>query len=226
MQSKSIAVVVISSILAACSVSQQSTPAQVDLDTSVAKTQVSALTAAVSQAQAQDGVALTQALSQVGNVASALVPAGKRGARAKDLLVSTSNTCACAAGATSCTFEACSIGPATVSGAVSFGDGVVSCQGLTLDIATAGSGVGKTHVALDCSLTYTDGSVAGTLHTTGSSVVDGVTYSWNATLTANAVTFSASTVTGGNLDVSTQITVSSTTEDDKTYAAAAKVALP
>jgi hypothetical protein len=57
-------------------------------------------------------------------------------------------------------------------------------------------------------------------------VVDGVTYSWNATLTANAVTFSASTVTGGNLDVSTQITVSSTTEDDKTYAAAAKVALP
>lgn len=207
----------------ACAVSTETTAAEVQLDDEVAKTQASALPSAVASAQANDGVALAEAVASVGRVAAALVPAAKDGARA--MRGPAASTCTCPAGGTSCTFEKCTIGAAVVSGKVSWGGGKIACTDLTFDAPPLSKEVGATYVALDCDLAYSAGRVAGDLHTTGSSVVEGVTYRWNASLVANDLSFSTTTLTGGTLDVSAAVTVAASASE-KSYSATAEVALP
>jgi len=85
----------------------------------------------------------------------------------------------------------------------------------------------RAHVEVTCALTYSTGNIAGNVHTTGDAVVSGTTYTWNATLKANQITFSETALTGGSLDVSATVTTStSADEDEKCYSAAATVSLP
>ncbi len=99
----------------------------------------------------------------------------------------------------------------------------ITCTNLTLDATSSASA----HVEVTCALTYSTGNIAGNVHTTGDAVVSGTTYTWNATLKANQITFSETALTGGSLDVSATVTTStSADEDEKCYSAAATVSLP
>lgn len=208
------AVFVTSATMIACAVNHETTPANVELDASVARSQASALTAAVTAAQASDGAGIADAIGRVGDLAAGLVPETKGGARRRGA----STTCSCPSGATTCTFSACTIGDATVSGSVSWADGAITCTNLALDAPAA-------HVEVDCALTYAAGTIAGTVHTTGNATVSSTTYTWDASLTAKAITFTSSALTGGSLDVSATVTTGADA-DAKSYTASATVTLP
>lgn len=206
------AVFVTSATVVACAVHHETTPASVELDASVARSQASALTAAVTAAQGSDGAAIADAMGRVGDLAAGLVPETRGGMRRRGA----STTCSCPSGSTTCTFSACTIGDATVTGSVSWADGAITCTNLALDAPAA-------HVEVDCALTYATGTIAGTVHTTGSATVSGTTYGWDANLTAKAITFTSSALTGGSLDVSATVTSGA---DATSYTASAVVTLP
>jgi hypothetical protein len=210
-------------VIAACSVTQQTTPATVQIDGAIAKTQASALTAAVASASANDGINVAETLGKVGDAAAALVPEAKQGLRER--LRSSASTCGCAAKSTSCTFDACRIGNATVSGTLSWADGQIDCHDLTFDIEATSASVGAAHVSVSCALTYATGRLGGSLQTTGNAVGAAVTYSWNATLSVTDVTFTGDGFTGGSLDVGASITTSSASEGTKSFSANAVVSL-
>lgn len=224
-------------LVAGCSSTTTTKAAQVDLDEDVAKSQASALSTAVTSAEANDGAGIAEALASLGNTAAALVPAGKNASRSQ-VRGSGSKTCTCASGASSCTFSSCAIGAATVSGSLSWESGALRCDGLTFDVGALGNvsaraagtsasaTIGATHIAVDCAITYSSGNVAGTIHTTGSTTVDGVDYTWDATITANAVTFTSSAFTGGSIDVAANVTSASESKGTQEYAANAVVSLP
>lgn len=207
-----------SATVLACTVTNETTPAKVELDATVAKTQASALTAAVTAAESSDGAAIADAIAKVGDVTAALVPATKAGARS--LMLGASSTCSCPSGATSCTFAACTIGDATVSGTVSWTDGTITCTNLAFDAAATA------HVEITCALTYTSGDIGGTIRTTGSATVSGTAYGWDATLTAKDITFTSSALTGGGLEVAVTVTTDTTAGGEKSYSASAVVTLP
>ena len=224
MTTKLISLILCGSIVSACAVTQETKPVEVQLDATVAKSQASALSTAVASANADDGVSIAEALASVGDVAAALLPPTKNGAQRRVKQVST--TCACDAATKTCTFDACTLGSATVSGVLSWGGGQITCTGLKFEVAAASATVGAASVSVECAVTYGTAQLAGNLRTTGSAVVEGVTYAWDATLEASAVTFTTSAFTGGSLTASATVTSSSSSAADKTYAANATIALP
>lgn len=211
-------------LTAACSVTQETTPVEVQLDPAVAKSQASALTTAVASAEADDGLAITEALGSVSDTSVALVPKTKSGARRR--LVRSTVTCACDAAARRCDFDGCRIGSATVAGSVAWGDGVISCAGLSVDVPSQAGAVSEAHATIECALTYGEGSVAGDVRSTGRAVVDGVTYTWDATLVARDVTFTSSALTGGAVEAKASVTTSSATRSEERLEASASVSLP
>lgn len=210
--------------VSACAVTQETKPVEVALDGDVARSQASALSAAVAAAQADDGVAVAEALGAVGDAAAALAPPAKDGARERVRRLST--TCACPKGARSCVLDGCTIGTARVRGALSWSGGRVACEGLTFDVAATSTSVGAAHVAVDCAFTYAEGSLDGSLRTTGDAVVDGVTYAWDATLAARDVTFTSRAFTGGSVDVTASVTMSSAADGERRFSASGVVRLP
>jgi hypothetical protein len=210
-------------ILSACSVSQETTPVAVQLDGTVAKSQASALSTAVASAQADDGLAIAEALASVGDIAAALLPPTKNGARQR--LKHSTTTCACDAATKSCTFDACTIGNATVSGALSWSAGEIRCTNLAFDVAATSAAIGAAKVTVSCAVTYATGQLAGNVHTAGNAVVDGVTYTWEASLVAGQVTFASKAFTGGAIAVDATVTASGSA-GDKTYSANATMSLP
>lgn len=209
---------------AACSVTQETTPVEVQLDAAVAKSQASALHTAVTAAEADDGLAITEALAGVSDTAVALVPKTKSGARRR--LVRSTVTCACDAAARRCDFDGCRIGGATVAGSVAWGDGAIACAGLTIDVPGQTGSVSEAHATIECALTYGASAVAGDVHTTGQAVVDGVTYGWDATLVARDVTFASTALTGGSIEARATVTTSSATRSEERLEASASVSLP
>ncbi len=222
MHSKLVAVVSVMLAVSACQVSQETKPAEVQLDGDLARSQVSALSTAVTSAESDDGLAIAEALAEIGDDAVALVPEAKGGAKKRWRRASTS--CGCKGSAQSCTFDHCTIGNATVSGTLSWKAGEIRCTGLTFDIAEPT--LGSAHVAVDCSLSHAPGKLGGKLHTTGNAVVEGVTYTWDATIAANAVTFTSRSFTGGSVDVSAAVSMSSADEADRSFQASAVLTLP
>lgn len=211
-------------VASACSVSQETTPAQVELDGTVAKSQASALSTAAASAEANDGVSIAQALASIGDTAAALVPQAKEGGQRR--IARTTTTCTCAAATKSCSFAGCTIGNATLTGSLSWADGHITCSNVVVDVAATSATVGAAHVTLACALSYTSATIEGDLHTTGQAVVDGVTYGWDASVSANDVTFTKAAFTGGSVDVHADVTMTSKTEAEKSFTAAAVVALP
>jgi hypothetical protein len=224
MTTKLIALIVSTSILSACAVTQESKPVEVQLDAAVAKSQASALSTAVASANADDGLSIAEAVASVGDVAAALLPPTKSGGQRR--VKQSATTCTCDAATKSCVFAACTLGSATVSGALSWADGQIRCTGLTLEVAATSSAIGAASVNVDCAITYGTAQLAGNLKTTGSAVVEGITYSWDATLTASDVTFTTSAFTGGSLSANATVTSSSSSAADKSYTASATIALP
>lgn len=212
-----VAPVVLGMLTTGCAVTHETTTAQVELDESVARSQASALSAAQGAAAAGDGVSIADAITKIGDTAAALVPQGKSGAgRSRPGAAAT--TCTCDAAAKRCAFDGCTIAGATVSGTLTWGGGKIVCDAITVDAGTA-------HASLECALTYSATTLAGTVHTTGSAAVSGTTYAWDATLTASSVTVTSGKVTGGSLDVSASVDVTTSSSGTKAYAASAVVAL-
>lgn len=224
MTTKLIALIVCSGALSACAVTQESKPATVQLDGSVAKSQASALSTAVASANADDGVSIAEALASVGDVASALLPPTRNGGQRR--VKQTTTTCTCDAATKSCAFAGCTIGSATVSGALSWADGQILCTGLKFEVPATSSSVGAASVSVECAVTYGTAQLAGSLRTTGTAEVQGVTYTWDAALEATGVTFTTSAFTGGSITASATVTSSSSTAAEQTYAASATLALP
>lgn len=224
MTKKLIALVVCSAVVAGCAVTQETTPVQVQLDGSVAKAQASALSTAVASANANDGIGIAQAVASIGDVSAALLPPTKSGG--KQRITPASTTCTCDAAAKSCTFSACTIGAATVTGSLSWSGGQILCSGLKFEVPATSAALGAATIAVDCAVTYGATQLAGNLSTTGTAVVDTVTYAWSAKLDATDVTFTTSAFTGGSIAVDATVTSSSVSAADQTYAAAATIALP
>jgi hypothetical protein len=211
-------------LASACAVTHETTAARVQLDEGVAKTQASALEAAVAGASTGDGVAVADAIARIANTASALVPQAKGGAGHRPL--SGTTTCACDASAKRCSFAGCTIRGAVVRGALAWADGRILCSDLEVDVAEGASPLGTAHATLACELTFDASHVAGTVRTIGSAAVSGTTYAWDATITANDVTIAAGRFTGGSLDAQASVSVTGVTAATKDYAATAEVALP
>lgn len=211
------------SLVSACAVTHETTAAQVQLDESVARTQASALTSAISGANADDGVTVADALARIGDTASALVPETKGGAGHRPGSGATS--CTCEASAKRCDFDGCTIRGATVSGSIAWGDGRISCTDLVVDVST---GAATAHATLGCDLGYDASHLAGTVRTTGTATTGGTTYAWDATLTAEGITVASGTVTAGSLAASATVSVTSAKASSaaKQYAATAVVSLP
>ena len=214
------------SILAACSSTSSTVPAEVTIDPSVARTQASALTAAVTSASSNDGLAIAETIASAANTAAALTPPTRDASRGQIARAHVATTCACAKGATSCTFAGCTIDRATVNGTISWGNGTITCDKLNVAVPQASAQVGAVNVTVDCSFTYTSNSLAGTLHTTGEARVQGVDYTWDATIAVNDVTFTKSALTGGSVDVEASVTGSSTQRGSESYVGSAIVTLP
>jgi len=206
----------------ACSVTHETTPVQVQLDGDVAKSQASALSTAATAATSDDGVAVAESFARAADTAAALVPKAKRGGRAR--LLRSSTSCACDAASRTCTFAGCSIGNATLSGTVAWGDGKITCDSLSVDVAATGSLEGA-KASVECSIAYGPGEVSGSLHTTGTATVDGTTYAWDATITAKDVTFASGAFTGGSIDAKAEVTMTSSSETQR-LEGVATVALP
>lgn len=173
-------VLLLSVLLSGCAVSQETTPAEVDIDSAVVKSQASALSAAVASAQADDGDAVSLSMAKIGDVAAALVPEGKGGARERVREVAQKT-----------------------SGTLTWVDGKITCTGAKWTDGTSS-------VTVDCSLTYATGRVAGTVHTTGTAVVGGARYAWNVTIDATDVTFTKTAFTGGSASVDAKVSVNDT----------------
>jgi hypothetical protein len=212
-------------LVAGCSSSTETVPAQVTLDPAVAKSQASALTTAVAGATAGRGVDVAAALAPLANAAVGLVPTTQDASRGQVAAAGVS-TCTCPSGAVACTFTGCTIGKAVVSGTLSWASGTLTCDKLAFAVPAASSTVGAVDIAVDCAFTYTASQVSGSLHTTGTAEVDQAKYTWDATLQAKAVTFTASAVTGGTVDVSATVTGVSTQRGTEAYAGTAAVTLP
>jgi len=219
-----IALFVCTVVVSACAVSQETTPAEVQLDGTVAKAQASALSTAVASANADDGIAIAEAVASVGDVAAALLPPTKNGGRQRVKVSST--TCTCDTSTKNCTFDACTIAGATVSGTLSWAAGQIRCTDLSFEIPATSAAVGAASVNLACAITYSTTQLSGSLSTTGSAVVEGVTYGWSAKLAATDVTFTTAAFTGGSLAASASVTSSSSATAPQTYSANATIALP
>lgn len=226
MNTKLIALVALGGLLSssACAVTQETKPVAVQLDGSVAKSQASALSTAVASANADDGVAIAEAVASVGDVASALLPPTKGGGQRR--VKHTTTTCTCDATTKSCAFAGCTIGSATVSGSLSWADGKITCTGLKFEVPATSSVVGAASVNLECAITYGAAQLAGTLETTGTAEVQGTTYTWDASLEATDVTFTTSAFTGGSIAANATVTSSSASATAQTYAASATISLP
>jgi hypothetical protein len=221
MKTASVFVVSLALVVTACSVTQETTPANVQLDADIAKSQASALSTAVASAEAGDGIALAEELASVGDMAAALVPDTKKGAR--DRIKRATTTCSCSE--QSCAFAGCTLGAAKVSGSLSWAGGRIHCEKLAFDVAATSSSIGAARVEVSCDLTYATGHVAGSLKTTGNAVVDDVSYAWDAKLAINDVTFTSTTFTGGSLDVGAAVTTFSEDDGSKSFSASAVVSL-
>ena len=207
-----------------CAVTPETTTAQVELDESIARSPASALSAAVSGATVGDGVTIADAITKIGDTASALVPQGRSGAGHSRPRVA-ATTCTCDAAAKRCAFDGCTIAGATVTGTLTWGGGKIVCDALTVEVPAGPLGSASSRATLECALTYSETSLAGTVHTTGSAVASGTTYAWDATLTASGVTVASGAVTGGSLDVSASVEVTASSSGTKAYSASAVVAL-
>ncbi len=208
---------------AGCAVNQETQPATVALDEAIARTQASALTAAIASAEADDGIGIAESVATISDDAAALLPPTKKGARRR--VGTPETTCTCDTAARSCVFDGCTIGKATVSGSLSWSDGQIRCQGLTFSLGATSSDVGAASLTVDCAITYATGELSGELRATGSATVEGVDYTWDATLDATDVTFTPSAFLGGALSVSATVS-SSSEEEAKTYSASAAITLP
>lgn len=214
----------LATVASGCAVSHETTAARVQLDEGVAKTQASALAAAITAANASDGVSVADAIARIGDTAAALVPQSKEGAGHRP--AAGGSTCACDAEAKRCTFAGCTLRSAVLTGSISWSDGRLVCEGLEVDVAEGTSPMGTAHASLACDVTWDARRVAGTVRTTGSSVVSGTTYAWDATLTASDVTMEAGSFTGGTLEATASVSVTTRATATKDYAAAAVVTLP
>lgn len=219
-------------VAVACSESPSSS--ELTIDPAVVKSQSSALASAVTSAESSEGPDIAAELATIGNTASALIPR-TRGAARGQMTRGSGNTCRCGTAAQkTCTFDACSVGTATVSGTVSWADGKLACTDLVFEIAALGNtrvegesvAIGATHIAVTCSFAYGGGTLDGTLRTTGSTTVNDVTYGWDASLTASDVTLSSRSFTGGSVDVAATVTTSSAAEGTDTFRAKGSVAFP
>jgi hypothetical protein len=204
--------------VAACGQQTQDS-SEVTLDSSVVKTQAAALTTALSSATKSDGEGVAAELADIGNTAAALVPNARPASRSQTR--GSSNTCTCStASQKTCTWSACKIGSATASGTISWASGKLTCTNLTFDVAASGE-VGATHVAVTCAFTYGTETLAGSLRATGSTTVNNVNYTWDATLTATDVAWTEQAFTGGDVDVNATVTAG-----DETFHASGAVSFP
>ncbi len=216
--------------LVACGDTQDSS--EVTIDSAVVKSQSSALVTAVSSAGTNGGANIAAQLSEIGNTATSLIPRTKGAARGA---LEGETTCACPTAAQkTCTFSSCKIGTATASGTISWSSGKLVCTNLVFDVPAVGttqvSGqsvtIGASHIAVTCSFTYGSSSLDGTLRTTGSTEVNDVAYTWDASLTANDLAWSTKAFTAGTVDVDATVDTSSAAEGDDSFHAAGSVSFP
>ena len=224
---------------AGCSQLDEPAASDVTLDASVVKSQSSALSAAASSAASNDGVVIADAFANVGNSAAALIPRTKGGSRsqvkAAASALASSTTCRCAtASAKTCSFDGCTIGSAVAHGTISWAAGRLECTGLSFDVPALGtvraSGqdvtIGATHINVACGFDYTTSSLSGKLTTTGTTTVEDVDYSWDATLDVKGVTFTKSSFTTGSVDVGADVTTISAARGTNTFTVSGAVTFP
>lgn len=203
-------------IVGACGQSQDSS--EVSIDPAVVKSQSSALVTAVSSAESNGGANIAEQLSDIGNTAAALIPRTRGASRSQ--MRGAASTCKCAtASQKTCTFSSCKIGSAIASGTIAWADGKLTCSNLVFDVAAIGQtqvegesvNTGATHIAVACSFTYDSGSLEGWLRTTGSTTVNDVGYTWDASLTATDLAWTSKAFTDGGVDVSATVTAGADT---------------
>lgn len=195
--------------LLACGQTQPSS-SEVTLDSSVVKSQSSALAAAATAAENDEGTTVSSQIGSIGNNIASLLPRTANGAKGR------------------------SSSPIATGGSVSWSDGKITCTDLTFDVKDLGTTVidgeslkiGASHVAVTCSFTYGKGTLAGSLHATGSTTVNDVAYTWDATMTATDVTFTAREFTAGTVAVDATITTSSETDGSESFHAVGSVTFP
>lgn len=238
------ALLVLASLLAAvpsagCSQLDEPAASDVTLDASVVKSQSGALSSAASAAASNDGVAIADAFANVGNSAAALIPRTKGASRSQVKTavsaLASSTTCRCAtASAKTCSFDGCTIGSAVAHGTISWAAGRLECTGLSFDVPALGtvraSGqdvtIDATHINVTCGFDYTTTSLSGKLTTTGTTTVEDVDYSWDATLDVKDVTFTKSAFTTGSVDVGADVTTVSAARGTNTFTVSGAVTFP
>lgn len=218
MRSFSILSVALPTALVVGACGQTPDSSEVDIDSAVVKSQSSALATAVSSAESNGGANIAEQLSEIGNTAAALIPRTRGASRSQ--LRGSASTCQCAtASQKTCTFSSCKIGSATASGTVSWANGQLTCSNLVFDVAAIGQTtvegesvkIGATHIAVACSFTYSPGSLDGWLRTTGSTTVNDVSYTWDASLTASDLAWTSKAFTDGGVGVNATVTAGADT---------------